>query len=105
MMPLVAVLGAPVAWTVHLLASYAVVGLACAAGASQADRPLGLVTVICLAAALASGLVAYRRWRGDAPSGHGRRDIMLVGVLGTAVFTAAIVLQSVVPAFVPLCPV
>lgn len=104
-MPLVAVLGAPLAWTLHLLTSYAIVGLACAAGASQAGRPLALVTAICLAVALASGLVAYRRWRADGQPAEGQRDIMLVGVLGTVVFTTAIVLESVVPVFVPLCPV
>ena len=105
MMRLVAVLGAPLAWTVHFLASYAVVGLACAAGRTRVDGPLVLVTAICLAAALASGVVAYRRWRADGHVDDGQRDVMLVGVLGTVVFTTAIVLESVVPAFVPLCPV
>jgi hypothetical protein len=104
MRSLFAVLGAPLAWTVHLLASYAVVGLACATGASRADGPLALLTVLCLAAALASGAVAYRGWHAGEGSPDGRRDVMLVGVLGTAVFITAILLESVVPAFVPLCP-
>jgi hypothetical protein len=98
---LVAVLGAPVAWTVHLLASYAVVGLGCAAGWSGPGRSLALVTAICLAAALGSGLLAYRRWRAtDAGT-----DIVLVGVLGTPVFLLAITLEALVPLFLPLCPV
>jgi len=102
--PLVAVLGAPVAWMVHLLASYAVVGLACAAEWSRADGSLVLVTAICLVAALTSGVVAYRRWRVAGHAGDWERDIMLVGVLGTVMFAAAILLEAVVPAFVPLCP-
>jgi uncharacterized membrane protein YhaH (DUF805 family) len=104
MTPLVAVLGAPVAWMLHLLASYAVVGLACAAHWNRAGSTLVLVTAICLAAALASGGVAYRRWRAAGRAG-GERDIMLVGIFGTAIFGAAILLESLVPAFVPLCPV
>ena len=105
MTSLVAVLGAPVAWMLHLLASYAVVGLACSAEWNRADGSLALVTAICLAAALASGVVAYRRWRVAGRAGDWQRDIMLVGMLGTVVFVPAIVLEAVVPAFVPLCPV
>ena len=105
MRSLVAVLGAPVAWMLHLMASYAVVGLACAAGWTRADGSLVLVTAICFVAALASGGVAYRRWRADGHAGDWERDVMLVGVIGTAVFAVAILLEAVVPAFLPLCPV
>lgn len=104
MKSLVAVLGAPVAWTLHLLASYAVVGLGCAAGWGRADGSLVLVTAVCLVAALASGKIAYRRWRAVGQGGR-ERDVMLVGVLGTLVFTLAIALEAAVPMFLPLCPV
>ena len=100
-----AVLGAPVAWMLHLMASYAVVGLACGAGWSRADGSLVLVTAICLVAALTCGVVAYRHWRAAGDAGDWEGDVMLVGVLGTAVFALAILLQGVVPAFLPLCPV
>jgi hypothetical protein len=103
---LVAVLGAPVAWMLHLLVSYAVVGLACAAGWGRADGSLAIVTAICLAATLAAGAVAYRRWRPEpAQAAEGERDVVLVGVLGAPVFAVAIVLEAIVPAFLPLCPV
>jgi len=102
---LMAVLGAPVAWMLHLMVSYAVVGLACAAGWNRADGSLVLVTAICLVAALACGVATYRRWRATGHAGDWERDVMLVGVVATAVFALAILLQAVVPAFLPLCPV
>ncbi len=105
MKSLLAVLGAPMAWMAHLLTSYAVVGLACAGGWPRADGSIMAVTVACLACAFASGVLAFRRW-GAAVHGEGwERDIMLVGVLSAVLFAVAIVLEAVVPAFVPLCPV
>jgi hypothetical protein len=102
---LVGALGAPVAWALHFLASYALVGLACAAGWERADVGLALLTAACLAAALASGVVAYRRWRSAADNGGWEREVMLAGVLGTVLFTLAIALEAAAPVFLPLCPV
>jgi hypothetical protein len=101
---LVAVLGAPMAWMAHLLTSYAVVGLACAAGCARADGSLVTVSVACLVGALASGVLAFRRWGAAAHAEGWERDVMLVGVLGSVLFSVAIVLEAVVPVFLPLCP-
>jgi hypothetical protein len=115
MQRLTALLGGPVAWTLHFMASYGVVAVACALGTSGAGVILGVMTVLLAAAALASGLLAFLRWRtadgeartGSAPVGQGRGDaervLMVVGMLGASLFTVAIVLQGVVPIFVPTC--
>jgi hypothetical protein len=100
---LVAVLGAPVAWMTHLMASYMVVGLACALEWTDADASLVAVTVVCLVAAVASGVLALRRWAVAAHQEGWEGDVMLVGVLGAGLFVIAILLEAVVPAFVPLC--
>lgn len=58
-----ALLGGPAAWTVHLLASYPLVPLACRL---QTTLPLNLVTLctaLVSAAAAATGGVAWRRLR------------------------------------------
>jgi hypothetical protein len=104
MRPLIAVLGAPVAWLAHLLISYAAVGLACAAGWPRAHGWFVAVTVAALAAALASGLLALRRWQAATHAGW-ERELGLVGILGAVLFGVAIIMQAVVPAFAPLCPV
>jgi hypothetical protein len=104
MNPLIAVLGAPMAWLAHLLISYAVVGLACAAGWPRADGWFVAVTAAALATALASGLLALRRWQAATQPGW-ERELGLVGILGAVLFGVAIVMQAVVPAFAPLCPV
>jgi hypothetical protein len=101
---LVAVLGAPVAWMVHLMASYMVVGLACAMGWPRADASLVALTVVCLLGAVASGVLAFRHWAGTMHQDGWKPDVMLVGVLGAGLFVIAIILEAVVPAFVPLCP-
>jgi hypothetical protein len=61
------------------------------------------VTVAALAAALASGLLAFRCWHVATHTGW-ERDLGLVGILGAVLFGVAIVMQAVVPAFTPLCP-
>jgi hypothetical protein len=101
-----AILGAALAWTLHLLASYAVVALACARGWRSAGPALAALTVVCVAAALGSGLLAWRRWRAEsAAEAEARPALMLMGLLASPVFTLAILLGGIVPAVLPLCPV
>jgi hypothetical protein len=55
-----ALLGGPAAWTAHLLASYPLVPVACAAGSVMA---LHAVTAVSVAVATASGLTGWRECR------------------------------------------
>jgi len=99
---LLALLGAPLAWTAHLLASYAVVGLACASVWRAAGASLAIVTAACAAASLGAGWLAYRLWRTPGP---GTASLLGgVGVSGAALFTVAIVAEGMAPVFLPLCP-
>jgi hypothetical protein len=102
---LAAWLGAPLAWTLHLLASYVVVALACAAGGRRVTPALGAITAVCAILAIANGVVGYRRSRrARATTAEADETLMLVGVLAAPLFTVAIVLEGVVPAFLPPCP-
>src|SRR5688572_4063492 len=60
---LLALLGGPVAWTVHLFVGYAVLALWCSKGWPGPDGVLGVLTVFAFAASAASVVVAYRLWR------------------------------------------
>jgi len=59
---LAALLGGPVAWTLHLFVSYAVVAADCATRWSGARVTVVIVTVVALLATAASGLLARRLW-------------------------------------------
>jgi hypothetical protein len=102
---LTALVGGPVAWTLHFMASYGVVAVACMLGTSGAGVIVGGMTALLAAAAMASGLLAFQRWRSADGEGRGEaeRVLMVVGMLGAGLFTVAIVLQGVVPVFVPTC--
>ena len=97
-----ALLGGPVAWTIHLLASYPLVPLACRL---QTTLPLNLITAgtAALAAAAAlTGALAWKRVRGvasregrEAP--HRARFMAIVGaVLGTF-FVYVILVEGLPP--------
>jgi hypothetical protein len=121
---LLALLGAPVAWTVHLLAAYVIVAAWCAAGWPGAGLAIGALTVVCAAAAVAAGMLALRLWRrgqarlvADAEPGGpegwdarmGERGALfvflaVVGLFMAALFTYLIVLQGVPPLLAPVCP-
>ena len=111
---LVAVLGSPSAWVLHLMASYAIVGIECNGGLEGALYPLALLsaTFVLAAAGLASGAVAYSLLRPDtrdavhiATEEAGGRVQFLAGTgaLLAAIFVLLIVLQGVVPLLVPTC--
>ncbi|MDP9369755.1 MAG: hypothetical protein M3Q03_16045, partial [Chloroflexota bacterium] len=98
------VLGAPVAWSLHLLVSYTLVSPVCFDGGIIA---LHLISLALAAVALAAGLVTLREWRRTRGRGqvdiHGtgsRRGFMaLFGVLASVVFFVGL-LMAWVPIFV-----
>jgi hypothetical protein len=121
---LLALLGSPIAWTVHLLASYLVVTLWCSSGWSGADLMVGILTLVCTVAAIASGVLAFRLWQQgqrvlltDAESGgpepwdsrmgeRGARAAFLavLALFMGGLFAYLIVLQGLSPLFAPTCP-
>jgi TRAP-type C4-dicarboxylate transport system permease small subunit len=114
------VFGGALAWALQLFGGYAVVGLACTAGSVLAERlsPAGLDVALLLLTALAAavtvsaGVVAYGAWRQagttevpgeEAPARAVQGLLALAGVLLSALFLLAILLQGVSPYFVRAC--
>lgn len=111
--------GAPLAWSVQLLASYALAGSRCTPRLPLAPAPplggalpaLLAVGLLCVAAAAAAGWVAVREWRraaageGSDPDGAAGRARFLAaaGVALSAVFLLACVLTALAPVLVPRC--
>lgn len=115
---LAALLGAAGAWTAHLLASYGVVAYACSTGWGGARATVALLTLVALAAAVASGLLARRLWRRaravDRPvddtwdSRMGDRTarvsfLMVVGLVLAVLFGIGIAYQGAPLLLVPVC--
>jgi hypothetical protein len=97
------------AWTAHLLISYALRPLACATGLTII---LHAVTLGALVVTAAGGVVAYRDWRAGRaaePTGSGRQQIGyrwymgLSGVLLNGLFGFATLLEGLPVAFVSPC--
>lgn len=119
-----ALLGAPAAWSVHFLAAYVVVALWCSAGWRGAGVALAVLTILCVAAAVAAGLLAVRVWqrgrawlaRDEEPGEPGPWDARMgergaraafVGVVAlfmAGLFTFLILLEALPVLFAPLCP-
>lgn len=95
---LFALVAAPTAWFIHLLAGYAITSLAC--GQASARAAIHIISAVFLLIALAGVLVAWRQWqtlRGDAAgtieNTRGRDAFLAVaGLLLSALFAAIIVL-------------
>lgn len=115
---LVALLGAPVAWTVHLLAAYGLVALDCSTRWSGGRGAVGALTAVALLGAGASGLLARRLWvrarAADRPADDawdarmGDRTsrvafLMLVGLVLAVLFAVAIAYQAAPVLLVPVC--
>lgn len=110
---LYAVLGGPLAWTLHLFASYFLVTLGCTSGWRGADAAVVIAAIPLAAAAVASAVISLRRWRAlgrDQDWGsalaepHGRGGFLwLVGVMLGGIFALAIAMQGLAPLFVPTC--
>lgn len=109
-----ALIGGPLAWTLHLGLSYLVVALACTTGWGGATATVAVLTVALAIVAGATGLLALRRWRDvqRAPSwehalneaGGQEGLLFLVGIMLSALFVLLIVLNGVSPFLVPVCP-
>jgi hypothetical protein len=100
------VLGAPLAWTVELLAGYGTQEAACSVGSGSsslsgnANSAIGVLTAAMLLIAIGSALAARATRRalaaGEIPDPRGRVDFMArVGTIGSLLFTLAIVLSGI----------
>jgi hypothetical protein len=97
---LLGVFGGPVAWTLHLLASYAVVAAGCATSWSGIVPALVAITIACAAASAAAGVVAWRDRDDTEPT---FRMLATIGFGLAVLFFGVIVLGGAVPAVVALC--
>lgn len=114
---LFALLGGAFAWTLHLLASYAVVAVGCARGWAAARPALIVVTLAALALTGAAAIVGERararsstladttRRTGQAPAIDAARFTLSVGGGLSALFAFLILLGGAVPFLTPLCAV
>jgi hypothetical protein len=108
---LVALLGAPVVWVIHLAASYFLVALDCGSKWDGAQAAILLTTVLCAVAAGGAGVFAWGRWRRAGgrqdrhlfESAHVREFLLFSGAVLAALFAGAIVVTGIAPLFVPLC--
>ena len=116
---LAALLGAPLAWTVHLPAAYALVAYACTTRWGGLRPALAALTVVALAAAIGSGLLARRRWvrarRVDRPTDDhwdarmGERTarvsfLMVTGLVMAGIFAVGIAYQAAPVLMMQPCP-
>lgn len=120
---IIAITGSPLAWTLHLMASYLLVTVWCSMGWSGLSLAIGVVTVVCGALAVGSGVVAVglRRegqamrerdrepgtasgWEARMGERGARVSFLAVMSIGAAVlFTFLILLQGLPPFFTPPC--
>jgi hypothetical protein len=108
-----ALLGGGLTWVLHLMGSYALVTLGCAAGWSGTGLALGAFTVVCGAVAVAIGLAIDRARRSittspTAPSRYPEEPARFALEVGTglaALFAVLIALGGFIPLLVPLCAV
>jgi hypothetical protein len=97
-----ALLGGPVAWSAHLLASYPLVPVACSVGTVTMLHAVTAATVLMAAA---SGMVGWRecrRLQGDEPEGdlriaHRRAYFMAVSGIWLGGFFAVVTLVEGLP--------
>jgi hypothetical protein len=101
-----ALLGGPVAWSAHLLASYPMVPVACRMGTTAPLHAITAMTAAIAASAAAAGWWAWQRARGAGlPDGPGRFEASesragfmgLAGMLLALLFTFAILMEGLPP--------
>ena len=105
-----ALLGGPLAWTAHLLASYPLVSLACRSGSTTHLNLITAATALLSAAAALTGWMAWRRLRvaegaeGPDHETHRRAGFMAIAgaVLGTF-FVYVIVVEGLPPVLMDPC--
>jgi hypothetical protein len=108
---LLAFLGAPVVWVVHLAVSYFLVALDCNTSWDGAQTAVLLATILCALAAGGTGVSAWRGWRrarggrrGDLLDSANVREFLALAGAGLApLFAGAIVLTGISPLFLPTC--
>jgi hypothetical protein len=106
-----AFLGAPALWTLHLALSYFLVSLGCSNGWDGAKAAIVVATVLCAAVAMAIGVFAWKQRkvaRGD--NGETQLDpgpvpefLAISGAVLAVLFTGAIIMAGISPFFLPLC--
>lgn len=107
-------------WSVHLVASYALVGIACERGVllnvvwlemNAVRWTLVIFTLVSAAIVLYATVLSYANWRHLSPAAHtngeqpaGRfRFMALTGALLNALFFSSILLSLFPSLFLPLC--
>jgi hypothetical protein len=110
---LLGMLGAPVAWVLHLLASYFLVALACTTGWSGLQPALIVTTIVFAVAAAGAGVLSYRRWREGSRAQAVLEALMapggtagffwIMGIVLSGIFTLTILLAGMTPLFVSPC--
>jgi hypothetical protein len=115
---LVALLGSAAAWSIHFLASYALMGYACAIGWTPLRPVLLTMSVVALGATAGSGWLAWRQWHVaravDRPTDDawdarmGERTarvsfLMVVGLASAILFGIGILMEAVSLWMVPVC--
>jgi hypothetical protein len=108
---LIAFLGAPLIWALHLAASYFLVALDCGTNWNGAETVVVLVTILAGLAAAGTGVFAWRHWKRARGSrggpvfdtDHVREFLAFSGALLAALFTVAIILSGISPFFLPMC--
>jgi len=106
---LFALLGAPILWALHLLVCYFLVTLDCITPWDGAVGAVIVATAAGAAGSVAAGRVALgiRRGAGSGQAGDARHwldFLALLGIGGSVLFTAVIVLTGVAPLLTRLCP-
>jgi hypothetical protein len=93
----IGLLAGPLAWSVDALVIYALAPWSC----EHVRLPLHIAALVCLAGAIAGGVIAWRNWREvwgwpspmDEPSLGRDRFLAVVGVMSAALFAAVIIAQ------------
>ncbi len=110
----VAVFGAAIAWSLHLLVSYLLIAVFCNTGWPGLRAALVAATLLSAAGAAVSGVVAYRAWRrwvdGQAwdaalhdPRGRATGFLLVMGMVAAGLFLLSILLGGVPPFLLPGC--
>lgn len=106
---LFAVLGPPVLWAAHLTLAYFLLTLDCISPWSGGRWAITVSTVLFAAASAAAGVLAWRTRRRLHARGlptserGGITFLMALGIGGSMLFTAVIVLEGAAPYFTDLC--
>ena len=87
-------LGGAVAWSLHLLASYAILPVACAAGSTL---PIHALTLVFALATIGAGVASFASWR-RAGATAAERWTGLASLVLNGIFLFAIIIEGL-PAF------